>query len=122
MTDLLARLKRLDKLYDMYSSQEGLFIQFALDFVKLEGTLNDEQLEIVEVLNARSLRRTVYLVCPCGGRLTESMCCVQCGEFCTEAEVVAVDLCVKCWKQPIGEVCDCTTTYRLEWLQEGYYV
>ncbi len=116
MTDLLARLKRLDRLNDLYVHDEILFIRFALDYVELGGQLSNEQLEIVERLHTRSLLRRVELVCHCGGRLTDSMYCVQCGEFCTTGDAVRVDLCAKCFTQPIGDVCSCTKEYRLEWL------
>lgn len=122
MADLLARLKRLECLNDLYSSDENLFIMFARDVVELGGELSDEQLEVVGALHARSLRRVVQLACSCGGRLTDSMYCVQCGDFCTNADFVPVDLCVNCFKRPIGDVCSCTKTYRLEWLWGTEYV
>ena len=122
MTDLLARLKRLENLNELYTAQERLFLLYAKDVVEIGGKLDDEQLSTLNYLHEKSLRRFVRIVCAdCRGLVTENMYCPQCDKFCTECEAVAVDLCVKCWKQPIGEVCDCTTTYRLEWLQE-YYV
>ena len=122
MTDLLARLKRLENLNELYTAQERLFLLYAKDVVEIGGKLDDEQLSTLNYLHEKSLRRFVRIVCAdCGGLVTENMYCPQCDKFCTECEAVAVDLCVKCWKQPIGEVCGCTRENRLEWLQE-YYV